>query len=63
MPSKSLTKLLGFFHSKVQYHSEIMYHVVSEGRETNLTNTRLSGIISGQSGKLFEGDTFPLMML
>lgn len=33
MLPKSLTKLLGFFHSKAQYHSEIKYHVVSADRE------------------------------
>lgn len=63
MLPKSLTKLLGFFHSKVQYHSEIKYHVVSAERETNLINTVSSAIISRQSCKLSETYTFPLMML
>lgn len=63
MLPKSLTKLLRFFHSKVQYRSEIKYQVVSVDRETNLINTILSAIISGQSCKLPETDTFLLMML
>lgn len=62
MLPKSLTKLLGFFHSKVQKHSEIKYYVVSVVRETNLLKTTLSAIIPGPCN-LSETDAFPLMML
>lgn len=55
MLPKSLTKLLGFFHSKVQYHSVIKCHIASADRR--------SDIISGQTCKLCETDTFLLMML
>lgn len=62
MLPKSLTKLLDFFHSRVQKHSEIKYYVVSVVRETNLLKTILSAIIPGLCN-LSETDAFPLMML
>lgn len=68
MLPKSLTKLMFFvclfvFHSKVQYHSEIKCHVVSADREVDLINIVSSAIISGQSRKLSETDTFSLMLM
>lgn len=68
MLPKSLTKLMFFvclfvFNSKVQYHSEIKCHVVSADREVDLINMVSSAIISGQSRKLSERDTFSLMLM